>query len=167
MRLMVLSDLHLGHKLMHDLGVRPSNYEDKIFKGLEILRSDDVFVCFGDITIGNKDKDWHERLMEVLPCKKWLIKGNHDRKSYGWYLNYWDFVGETVLLKRHGINILLSHKPQPKEDYFDINVHGHIHHDGHVFINDEYHILIELESNLNLRNLDSLVQKRLRANELR
>lgn len=159
MRLFGLSDTHMGHKLMHDLGVRPPDYEYRVLKGLNVLEPDDVFIHFGDICIGN-DKCWNE-IFGGLPCKKWLIKGNHDRKSYGWYLNYWDVVCDSMIIVRHGMRVLLSHKPQ-YGDHFDYNIHGHIHHGGHEHVEDERHILIELETNLNLRNIDSLIQRRLR-----
>lgn len=105
---------------------RPEGFEQKLKKGFEIMKSDDVLIHLGDICIG-QDARAHEEFIKPIKSKKWLIKGNHDKKSDTWYLNHgWDFVGNRILLDRYAKKILLSHRPAPDGNY-DINIHGHQH----------------------------------------
>lgn len=128
----LLPDPHLGHFKMEKWGMRPEGFTEKILKNLAVISPDDVFVCLGDVNMGN-DKYWNYKLMSSLfpTTHKWLIKGNHDRKSDTWYLsNGWDFVSDEIFLNKHGARILLSHYPIgiiQSGFRFDINVHGHFH----------------------------------------
>lgn len=127
----IITDTHFNHKeQMVAYCDRPENYEELIWKSLEtITEPNDVLIHLGDVTIGN-DAEVHERIAK-LPCKKWLIKGNHDNKSDNWYLEHgWDFVGKTVLLEVMGVQTLLSHIPHPNTGY-GINIHGHFHNSDH------------------------------------
>lgn len=70
--------------------------------------------------------------MSRCPCKRWLIRGNHDKKSMGWYLSHgWDLVAEQITLDIYGKRVALSHRPITAHDDFDINIHGHFHNSGH------------------------------------
>jgi len=94
-----------------------------------MIHSQDVLIHLGDICMRD-DAVWHSRFMYGMVCKKWLIRGNHDRKSAVWYLNHgWDFVADNFLMTRHGMKILFSHTPQPDSGY-DINIHGHFHNNS-------------------------------------
>ena len=134
----IITDLHLNHgEPMKWYCQRPDNYEELIARGLNTLTKDDVLICLGDICIG-KDAEMHEKYIKPLVCKKWLVKGNHDRKSDNWYLSHgWDAVCETMTLKMYGARILLSHMPQyllindHGFELYDINIHGHLHNFNH------------------------------------
>lgn len=72
-----------------------------------------------------------------MACRSILVKGNHDSKSYNWYLqNGWDWVCDTFTLERHGKTILFSHEPKAWDGYFDINIHGHLHNSQHHLENE-------------------------------
>ena len=74
----ILPDTHFGHGDMEDWCHRPKGFENKILKALGIcLKPDDVLIHLGDICW---DFSWHPKLM-AIPCKKWLVLGNHDGKS--------------------------------------------------------------------------------------
>lgn len=123
----ITSDTHFGQDDQALKFDRPNNFSVKIFKGLfNVLKADDVLIHLGDMCYNN-DIEYHVQLMR-LPGKKWLCKGNHDKKSYSWYLNHgWDFVGENIILDIYGAQILFSHMPVKFEKPININVHGHLH----------------------------------------
>lgn len=136
----IISDPHLGHNAMLEYCGRPEGFEDLILGNLvSLIKPEDILICLGDFCM-YRDGYWHDQLINI-PCKKWLIRGNHDRKSLGWYLSHgWDFVGDSVQLNIFGKNILLTHKPINWEVIswlnLDMNIHGHLHNTGH---HPEYH----------------------------
>lgn len=121
------TDTHLGHDALINYTGRPHNFSDLIMKRhKEIVHPQDVLIHLGDICMRN-DARWHTKFMYGLVCKKWLIRGNHDRKSNVWYLTHgWDFVADSFTITRHGMKILFSHTPQQDRGY-DVNIHGHFH----------------------------------------
>jgi len=126
MDLCILADSHFDHEKFSNEGLRPIGFSEKIFKNLErILRPESILLHLGDVCFKNDNK-WHSKIAS-LPGKKWLILGNHDKKSIIWYLNHgWDLVCETMSLNIFGKRILFSHKPEINDRY-DLNIHGHFH----------------------------------------
>lgn len=132
----VISDTHFGHEKLKEYASRPDGFEEKILKSLSDTISaerEHIIIHLGDVCIG-QDEYWHERLSYVH-CKKWLVRGNHDKKSLSWYLSHgWDFVADEITLNIYGKRVCFSHRPI--SDFstgirFDINVHGHCHADNH------------------------------------
>ena len=104
----ITTDTHFGHDKMLEYESRPEGFENKILKNHKRIISDNsILIHLGDIVIGD-DKLWHNIFFNtVKPYKKWLIKGNHDKKSNTWYLNHgWDFVGDRIVLNMYGLEIL-------------------------------------------------------------
>ncbi len=144
----ITTDTHFNHEKMYkEWGIRPADFEDKIFKGLMRIPKEDVLIHLGDVCIGN-DELMHQRYIMPLQCKKWLVLGNHDHKSNSWYLNHgWDFVGHHVIDKYFGKKILFSHIPALLGTA-EYNVHGHLHNMGHrteEAMHDGRHLLRSLE----------------------
>lgn len=164
MRIWITTDTHLSHARMIEFG-RPEDYEEKIFKSFAPIKEDDVLLHLGDVCIGQDDFN-HKRLLDAIPGKKWLVRGNHDRKSNSWYMDRgWDFVGEKILFRHMGKNILFSHVPSPVTGDIDLNIHGHLHDNDHrksMFSNilTDKNILIALEfTNYQLTLLDTLLNE--------
>lgn len=169
----ITADTHLNHKKLIEFG-RPRGFEEKILSNLSrVLNPDDILIHLGDICIGN-EVEAHLQLMSVSTCKKWLVKGNHDRKSDTWYLSHgWDFVSTRICLEKFGTRILFSHIPEDVGDeyecnaWFDVNIHGHFH-DSNFRKNEpeiarilttEHHLLIAQEYRQYMPvNLKKLVQ---------
>lgn len=135
MKYWTIADTHFGHEAMKKMCGRPDNFEDKILMAILILvKKTDILIHLGDFCWGN-DAEWHSLFMRNCNAKKkWLIRGNHDKKTNSWYLNHgWDFVSERIDLKIFGKHIILTHKPVY---YFEsltdsINIHGHQHNTKH------------------------------------
>ena len=122
----LISDTHFNHANMIEFCGRPADFEKKIIKNLKNLHHDDILIHLGDICMG-RDVEAHKLLNEHCMAKRWLIKGNHDRQSYHWYMcRGWAVVAESMVLSLHNEKILLSHKPSPLYGN-TLNIHGHFH----------------------------------------
>lgn len=150
----VVADTHFGHNRLREYCGRPEGFEERILRGLARVRENDVLIHLGDFCIGD-DIGWHLQFMGRVAGKRWLLKGNHDRKSDTWYLAHgWDMVAESVTLRRFGSIVVLSHKPL-NDNGFDINIHGHFHNSPNparhkedlVRVTAEKHWLVFMEHN--------------------
>lgn len=86
MALYAIGDLHLSltaNKSMEVFGTAWNNYVERIRESLSRLTADDVLILAGDTSWGidfaEAEADF--AFLEQFPCKKLLIKGNHD---YWW-----------------------------------------------------------------------------------
>ena len=86
MALYAIGDLHLSltaDKSMEVFGPAWENYVSRIEAALGQLNADDVLILAGDtswgIDLNEAEADF--RFLDRFPCKKYLIKGNHD---YWW-----------------------------------------------------------------------------------
>jgi calcineurin-like phosphoesterase family protein len=119
----ITTDTHLGHDNIAKYCDRPDDYNERIINGLSVLNYDDVLIHLGDVAFTG---DGERKYLGNIPCKKWLILGNHD-KSLTYHLKIgWDWVGEEMSLRRYGKLIRFSHKPVPISEE-DIQFHGHFH----------------------------------------
>lgn len=135
MKIYALTDTHFGHALMIHVG-RPIGYELKILGALSRTQGDILIHC-GDFCIGH-DEIWNRDFMDATKGfkTKILVKGNHDRKRDAWYLSRgWDMVVESFTQHYFGKHIVFTHRPVrryfPINNCIDINIHGHLHGDGH------------------------------------
>ncbi len=125
----LISDTHFNHKKIIEYCGRPIDHELLLLSSMRQIPSEDVLLHLGDICVGNDS--WTHKILDPLVCKRWLIKGNHDRKSNSWYLEKgWDFVGTHIRDTYFGKDILFSHIPVVDNGY-DLNIHGHFHNSNH------------------------------------
>ncbi len=152
MRIWLTTDTHFGHDKMMEYCGRPKGFEDKILKHFDLIGDNDLLIHLGDICIGS-DTEWH-KLLSMFRFKKWLLFGNHDRKSLSWYMTHgWDFAGREIKFKMFGEKILLSHIPVKDDGWYTVNIHGHFHNQGHrrdepemVEIKNDKHKLLAIEN---------------------
>ncbi|MCQ2447557.1 MAG: metallophosphoesterase [Oscillibacter sp.] len=86
MALYAMGDLHLSlnsNKSMEVFGPAWDNYTERIRVSLSELTADDVLVLAGDTSWGMslEESEADFRFLEQFPCKKYILKGNHD---YWW-----------------------------------------------------------------------------------
>ena len=125
MNIWLTTDTHFGHDKMLEYCGRPKDHSERILKALYRIPTEDLIIHLGDVCI-EKDEYWHNCLRNL--SNKILIIGNHDRKSYNWYLEHgWKFVAEQFIWNYLGKRILFSHIPLKNDGQFDINIHGHFH----------------------------------------
>ena len=152
MKYWILTDFHLGHreKMVKWCG-RPENYETMLFEALRAIPETNVLIYLGDYCIGN-DEYWHKSHIMKFNYLKWLIRGNHDKKSPTWYLEHgWHCVCDALSLNYFGKKIVFSHIPL-KDNGYDVNIHGHFHNSDHrrhepdlVEIKNDKQILVKIE----------------------
>lgn len=156
MKIYIITDTHFNHKNMIDYCGRPENFDELIFKGLKEMQGCDLLIHLGDICIGG-DSEIHNKLKEIIKCRKILVKGNHDNKSNQWYLdNGWDFVCNSFRNTYFGKDILFTHEPDVYSDY-DINIHGHLHNNLPRLLRKEF--VDENEEKRNIKFLYKLTDK--------
>lgn len=155
-RIWVITDTHFGHEDLTKDNLRPQGFSEKILNNIgRILMPSDILIHLGDVSF-NDDDLWNERL-SYIDCKRWLIRGNHDKRSLSWYLKHgWHWVGDSMSLNAFGKNILLSHTPMEIQGY-DLNIHGHFHDFGIEKVKEVephlYHILTPKHKLVSLEQL--------------
>ncbi len=130
MKAYIISDTHFNHVGIVSYCQRPADHETKLYNSLRRVSKNDLLIHLGDICLG--DNDGVHAFIKDLECRKILVMGNHDSKSWSWYMEHgWDFVCDAFRLKYCGKVIMFSHHPQPWDGVWEINVHGHLHNLGH------------------------------------
>lgn len=121
----LITDTHIGHRMMTSSGLRPEGYEKFIIDNWQNqVQVTDTVIHLGDVAFGNKHN--HD-VIPKLPGRKILIRGNHDNLSTLQYMSCgYDVCCEELGLKLYGVRILLTHRPKYGHAY-DINIHGHQH----------------------------------------
>ncbi len=167
----IITDTHFGHDRLCEYTFRPPGFESIICKNLEAIKTHgNILIHLGDICIGNDEK-WHQvlnSLSKLVWRKRWLCKGNHDRKTDTWYLKHgWDFVADRIWLRKFGLDILLSHMPLEDCGY-DVNIHGHCHSDMRVMedeivkVKNDKRVMISMEATnfmpVNLKSIHKLIK---------
>jgi calcineurin-like phosphoesterase family protein len=124
----VIADTHFNHvSSMVKWCNRPEDYESQLYLSMHKLTKEDLLIHLGDVCMG-KDEWIHQMFIETLNCKKILIRGNHDLKTNNWYMRHgWDFVCSSFADKYFGKYVLFSHRPQPLDEKYDLNIFGHMH----------------------------------------
>jgi calcineurin-like phosphoesterase family protein len=118
----LIADAHYYHKNMEQFTGRPPDFTELINKNIKhTVRPQDEIIFLGDVIFGNQ-KQLRE-ILEDLPCRKILTKGNHDRHSATWFYNAgFDFVCDQIIIGQY----VLSHFPVAIQEN-QINIHGHFH----------------------------------------
>ena len=130
MKFYIISDTHFGHDKIINWCQRPQNHEDLMIQSMAKISHQDCLIHLGDFCIVD-DLKWHKKL-EYVSCRRILVLGNHDSKSYSWYMNNgWHFACDSLKIQYAGYNVCLSHKPQSWDGDWEVNVHGHLHNLGH------------------------------------
>jgi calcineurin-like phosphoesterase family protein len=143
----VISDTHFYHRNIKKYCNRPDGWTETIINNWNNLVDDNDYVIhLGDLSFSNIEKTME--ITRRLNGKKYLLKGNHDKRSRKWI----DQAGFTLIDKPfivdcEGFKIVFSHRPKydlPKES---INIHGHIHNKRHFmwYDNDNLYINVSVE----------------------
>lgn len=131
------SDLHINHKSILELQQRPflTVREMDVYlinSIIETVKQDDELFIIGDAIMG-EDLEYGINLLKKIPCIKYLIKGNHDKKKER-YDNIFEDIKSYMEIKdkEHQTILCLSHYPflcWHHQRKGSIMLHGHIHSD--------------------------------------
>ena len=169
MNYIITTDTHFEHKNIMDFGNRPKGFEDLILEHLEKYANHvNILIHLGDICWKN-DRYWNRQLTSMPYYKKWLVRGNHDKKSDNFYLsNGWDVVSDRLTITYNNKLISFTHKPTELIAE-DTNIHGHFHNitqerikeiepELAPYYNDSKHILLALEHHYQPFKLNHLIK---------
>ncbi len=122
--LYVIPDTHLGHENIKKYCNRPDDFEKLIENNWQAtVTATDTVIHLGDISF---NENWIERLGS-WNGRKILVRGNHDKKPYEFYMNCgFTVIVEELVIDFNNLLILFSHRPRFGHGY-DINIHGHQH----------------------------------------
>lgn len=128
-RIMISSDLHLGHSNILKFREGFSSVEEHneiIFDNLASnIHKRDSLILLGDVAFSAY---WNQRIKEINCVKKTLILGNHDTDRH---LNMNDLL--DVYDSIHSLTVKnkswLSHCPIHPQEFRnkEFNIHGHLH----------------------------------------
>jgi len=130
-RVLIWSDLHLGHSKIIEYENRPFTDVYEMDKELldnwrTFVKKDDTLINLGDLSM-YINKERMIKLLANLPGKKILIIGNHDRSKP---VKWWYEVGFDEVYKHPYVycdRFILSHKPLEGDLGGFLNIHGHTH----------------------------------------
>lgn len=139
----IISDTHFYHANIVKYCGRPENHTELIEANWRhLVQPEDTILHLGDLAMG-KSSD-AQALLKSLPGNKLYIRGNHDHKAPHWYREAgFTFAGDGTGSNGHplgsilwtapdGTKVLFTHYPHRQWFHdWDINVHGHIHNNGH------------------------------------
>ena len=131
----VISDNHLRHEAINKLchrGFRNLAEMDKtqIQRWNQTVKPHDLVIHVGDYVWTQGESASIAEIIKSMNGRKVLIRGNHDRKSYAWYLaNGIDFICEKCTWDYNGKSILFIHNPN-KVTAEELKNHKYIIH-GH------------------------------------
>lgn len=142
MQVYLISDTHFKHENMKTYRDRPADFTERTHKNImNTVKADDLLIHLGDVGI-NKFEDWGW-MIAAWPCRKVLIRGNHDRaKSNTWWMEKGGFhfacdsmVFRNVLLTHEPANAVIKsdgHRPygaleEGLPEGCTVNAHGHLH----------------------------------------
>ena len=145
-----ISDTHFYHENILKLNpdFRFPFFEEVILENLEkTLKPGDILYHLGDFTWHLDDRRGILRRWKALPCRKVLVRGNHDSRFSDRDLGeFFDEIEEFSLVVEHsGVRLLLSHYPALDlrtgrfpdlqlevertftDEGCDLLIHGHVH----------------------------------------
>jgi calcineurin-like phosphoesterase family protein len=135
----IISDTHFGHANIVKYCNRPENHDDIMMSNWSAsVNPEDVVLHLGDLVFAKRTDEEMMARIKALPGQKYLIRGNHDKKSDRWYAD----LGFKVLTRvpvEYEWNcadrirmVYFTHRPLPSDLLHGaINIHGHIHNNGY------------------------------------
>lgn len=83
----IITDTHFGHDSLKLFGLRQNDYEEKIISNWqEKVAAGDTVIHLGDLGVPF-EKNAKNINIALLPGKKILLRGNHDKETHEYYMN--------------------------------------------------------------------------------
>ena len=127
-----ISDTHFNHLNIIKYCNRPFNNVEEMNEAIiknwnNIVSNEDTIYHLGDFALGTK-----ESIIDIvnrLNGKKYLIRGNHDKRGVSTYESFGFIVLKNAPIKIDEYKLMLSHIPIPDSQIPKgfVNIHGHIH----------------------------------------
>lgn len=130
----VTSDTHFNHDKLIEYG-RPPDFNRRIVDNWNrVVGKNDFVLHLGDLTMCGKEETM--AYTKRLHGTKFLVRGNHDGNSDGWYMDCGFTTIEPiykVFSDKYEIRwpFLFTHEPVQDLPLTWYNIHGHLHGDSH------------------------------------
>lgn len=124
MKTYLIADTHLNHDRIATYCQRPVDFTEQINANIQsTVKPEDLLIHLGDVGIGKSEG--YTKIVQAWPCRKVLVRGNHDQKSCQWYMdNGFDFACDAMIYRGNW----LTHKPASSlPEGTNLNIHGHLH----------------------------------------
>ena len=161
----IISDTHFYHDnlILETYENRPAHHTELIIGNWQnSVQPDDDILHLGDVLLGGKEK--RESLRYRLTGNKYLILGNHDKKTRNILRNELKFavlpdVTRVIVNEQH---IVFTHKPFEHLKSYEINIHGHTHSKiSHISTDRHINVSIEVMDYSPIR-LGTLLEERVK-----
>ena len=128
MKTWLFTDTHFNHARIIEYEGRPADYQNLIVSNVRrLVNHEDLVIHLGDVILGRQSE-----LPEIMGHMRgtWLlVRGNHDSQTDAWYRKR-GFAAVFDALSIRGV--WLTHAPAASLPCgHTLNVHGHLHGDGH------------------------------------
>lgn len=125
----IVSDTHFLHANIVEFCQRPRNHNEVMRDNwTRVVGPDDQVLHLGDLVLGKRaDAEALLSGENELPGRKYLIKGNHDKRSRSFYKGLGFEVIDPFVMSHGGWDFHFTHYPMKSVPVKAINVHGHIH----------------------------------------
>ena len=125
----IISDTHFFHENIGRYCDRPDGWQEMIIENWNrlIQPGEIVFRIRYSWPLGKRESI--EGLVPLLNGQLYLMRGNHDRRSNGFYQRQGIILVPDPNLMNYpsGLNLVFSHRPIVPLDPDVLNLHGHIH----------------------------------------
>jgi calcineurin-like phosphoesterase family protein len=132
----LISDTHFYHRRLAEeyefeaRSVLGDDHEaEMIERWASTVADNDPLIHFGDVALGQREE--FEAIADLLPGEKFLILGNHDRRSRQWYRERGFSVVPEFRFSYRNYTIICSHYPDDAHQWIryprTLNIHGHVH----------------------------------------
>ena len=166
MQVLITSDLHHGHRNIHNFRKSFESaalHDQYILHMLSQLNKRTILFILGDFLFDGPHYEQYLQTLSKLPCTIKVVPGNHDSKSL-----YTQTIASNIHIELPLFtykNTWLSHCPiHPQEMRSRLgNIHGHLHHE---IIPDPHYFNVNLDVNdLQFVPLDNILTSLRSANE--
>jgi calcineurin-like phosphoesterase family protein len=123
MRRWVISDTHFGHTMLQKHCRRPADADERIITNWRrLIAPEDMVIHCGDVAFNFVNL---KELLDSLPGRKILVRGNHDAHGLNWYMeNGFEYACDGLVMSR----IYFTHEPEAQlPTGCKFNIHGHLH----------------------------------------
>lgn len=141
----LITDTHFNHAKIIELCSRPQNSQQLIIENWQrLVRPEDTVFHLGDVIFSRASE--LKPILDSLPGKKILVRGNHDMNKSQWYVDRGFTFVCYGLEHQHAY---MTHKPSKHlPEGCTVNIHGHLHNTPHRDAEYEprpYHRLLSIE----------------------
>lgn len=128
----VTADTHFLHPAIGGFCNRPENHQELIVQRWnETVGPDDVIIHLGDLVLGKRKAAEAFFESAQLNGRKFLVLGNHDKRSKSFYAGIGFEVIDPFVLDYEGWKVYFTHYPLVPPVHTlagdEINTHGHVH----------------------------------------